>query len=158
MDIIYIYEIRWLIWDKMSKRFCDLWNEIKSLSDQKEDIILNLKIKMLGRFSNFDRLFFNFDRFDCSFKWVKYVTWRWKITLCVLCFKPQQHYKLKLWKLKLWQIILCILIYWLNSVLWTAKNMQACFLFWYRNLRLGFKISAKSIDFSVYLQFHFQLT
>ena len=33
-------------------------------------------------------------------------------------------------QLKLQQIISCILIHWLNTVLWTAKNMQPCFPFW----------------------------
>ena len=32
--------------------------------------------------------------------------------------------------LKWWQIVVCILIPWLNTVLWTVKNRQPCFLFW----------------------------
>ena len=34
-------------------------------------------------------------------------------------------------------------IHWLNAVLWTAKNVQLCFMFWERNLR----ISSKAADF-----------
>lgn len=32
--------------------------------------------------------------------------------------------------LKWWQITLCMWICWLNTVLWTGKNMQLSFLFW----------------------------
>ena len=34
------------------------------------------------------------------------------------------------YQLKLQKIILCVRINWLNAALWTAKNMQLCFLFW----------------------------
>lgn len=45
--------------------------------------------------------------------------------------------------LKRWQIVACIVIHWLNTLLWAVKNMQSCFLFWWRNLRIGFKIPKK---------------
>lgn len=57
----------------------------------------------------------------------------------------------------LWQIILCTLVHWLDTVLWTVKHMQLCLVFWLRNLRTGLKIAEK-INFFVYLQTHFQLT
>ena len=50
--------------------------------------------------------------------------------------------------LKRWQIMLCILVHWLNILLWTVKNMQPCFPLWWRYSEAGFKIT-KEIHFFI---------
>lgn len=45
------------------------------------------------------------------------------------------------------------LIHWLKTVLWTAKNINPCFLFWERNLRINFEVTEKNLF--VYLWLHF---
>ena len=57
---------------------------------------------------------------------------------------------------KLWQISLRIFIQQLNTVLWAAKNLQPCFLLWYGNLEICFKIAKKNL--LAYFWLSFQLT
>ena len=52
--------------------------------------------------------------------------------------------------LKQWQIIICILTHWLNAMLWTVKNAQLCFMFWWRSSKICFKI-AKNIHIYIYV-------
>lgn len=49
-----------------------------------------------------------------------------------------------------WEISLYVFIHWLNTVLWTEKHRQPCFLLWEKNLRTSFK-STKNLSFFLYV-------